>query len=87
MRRGQASIAVLGALIALSLIMFPEWQVVHPTNPPQTETLGIAWVGSPPTPPRGFEQKDVMQTPHSDIGAVIVLLVTGALMLMARADD
>ena len=87
MSRGQRGIAFLGAVIALSLILFPEWHAVHPTDPALSTSLGMAWVGAPPEPPRGFEQVNVVQSSQGAIGAVIVLLVTGALMLMARGDD
>ena len=87
MNRGQKGIAVLGAVIALSMILFPEWHAVHPTNPAQSVSLGMAWVGSPPEPPLGFEQGNVVQSSLGAVGAVIVLLVTGILMLMARGDE
>jgi hypothetical protein len=87
MNRGQKGIAFLGAIIALSMILFPEWHAVHPTEPTRSVSLGMAWVGSPPEPPLGFEQGNVVQSSLGAVGAVIVLLVTGILMLMARGDE
>jgi hypothetical protein len=87
MNRGQKSIAFVGAVIALSFILFPEWHAVHPTNPALSVSLGMAWVGAPPEPPLGFDQVNVVQSSLGAIGAVIVLLVTGVLMLLARGDE
>ena len=87
MNGGQRAIAFLGAVIALSLILFPEWHAVHPTNPALSTSLGMAWAGSPPEAPLGFEQVNVVQSSLGAVGAVIVLLVTGVLMLLARGDE
>jgi hypothetical protein len=50
-------------------------------------SLGIAWVGSPPEAPLGFEQENVVHSSLGAVGAVVVLLVAGILMLLARGDE
>jgi hypothetical protein len=46
-------IAGLGAIIALALILFPEWDGVHPGDG-LSMPLGHAWISSPPLPPEHF---------------------------------
>jgi hypothetical protein len=46
-------IAGLGAIIAVALILFPEWDGIH-VNDGLTMPLGYAWILSPPVPPEHF---------------------------------
>ncbi len=50
MTRYRLGIAGLGAIIALALILFPEWNAVHPGED-LTIPLGHGWISSPPPPP------------------------------------
>jgi hypothetical protein len=54
MRRNRPIILIGGAILALLLVLFPQWNAVDPTTtlvPP----LGRAWITSPPPPPKGYK--------------------------------
>jgi hypothetical protein len=84
-RRDQYITGAIGGLVALALILFPNWYAVHPTDAALTRPIGIAWIWSPPAPPSGFE---TMQVEHSSMGfifaGIVILITIAACSLLPR---
>jgi hypothetical protein len=76
LQRNQYIIAVCGAVVALALILFPEWNAVHPKDG-LTMGLGHAWILSPPARPDGFGGMRVEPTWSGNIFIAFVVLATG----------
>jgi hypothetical protein len=84
-RRNQYIIGAIGGIVALALILFPNWYAIHPTDAALIRLIGIAWIWSPPAPPSGFE---TMQVEHGNMGLIIagivILITVAACSLLPR---
>jgi hypothetical protein len=76
-RRIQFATGALGAIVALALILFPDWHGVYPSHPEFIYEIGFAWIGSPPPPPPiGFASMRVEHDGSGFIWAGTIILVT-----------
>jgi hypothetical protein len=76
LQRNQYIIAVFGAVVALALILFPEWNAAHPTDG-LTMGLGHAWILSPPAPPHGLGGMRVEPNWSGNIFIAFAILAAG----------
>ena len=86
-RNIQCVTIVIGGMVALALILFPNWYAVHPTDAALTYPIGNAWIWSPPAPPNGFEN---MRVEHGSVGfllaGIVILITFAALWLEGRKE-
>ena len=78
MRRNRPIILIGGAILALLLVLFPQWNAVDPTTTLVTP-LGRAWITSPPPPPKGYKTLRVERSSLDYILPLLVLVAAGAL--------
>jgi hypothetical protein len=73
--------AGLGAIIALALVLFPDWNGVHPGDD-LTTPLGHAWFLSAPPPPEHFDGLRVERDWTENIWIAIGILIVGICSLV-----
>jgi hypothetical protein len=84
-RRNQYITGAIGGIVALALILIPNWYAVHPTDAALTRPIGFEWIWSPPAPPIGFES---MRVEHGSMGfifaGIVILMTIAACCLVPR---
>jgi hypothetical protein len=81
LQRNQYFIAVCGAVVALTLILFPEWNAVFPREG-LTIGLGHAWILSPPAPPLGQGGMRVEPNWSDNIFIAFAVLAAGTVAVL-----
>jgi hypothetical protein len=76
----QAIIVAIGTVVALMIVMFPDWNAVHHSNSALTTPLGHAWMLSPPLP-KGLDSIRVELGSYWRILAISVIAVSVLLCL------
>ena len=69
------AVLVIVAIVVLVLVLFPDWYAIHPTDPTLNMLIGHAWIGSPPSPPKGFEAMTVQKGNGWIIFSVVAVLL------------
>jgi hypothetical protein len=75
LQRHQYIIAACVAVVALALILFPDWNAVSAQG--LTMGLGHAWILSPPVPPHDFSGMRVEPSWSYNIFIAFVVLAAG----------